>query len=114
MQMGKGTTAVFANEKEVHQFSVIGNEREIVVFLKKRFADLKPQNSLVSRKAHVGGQIGPGTGKQMALKGFLLHFPPVFSADKCDDEKERGRGGSKVTVPAILFCRQDGSRTPLP
>src|ERR1041384_6251736 len=100
MQMGEGARLHVANQKEVHQFAVIGNERRpsAATFGGVHF-DF--QNELVAIGAHLGRH------PQRLVKGIVpvvavLEIPPFLSAINQQRKKDGGQRQRRTTPTAVF------------
>src|SRR5436305_8600425 len=101
MYMGESVTSRFAHEKEMHELSVIWNEREFIVLLEKRLADLQLQNSLTAGEANISNQVRPRPGQEVLTKRLFFDFPPGLAANESGNENESGSASGQITIAAI-------------
>src|SRR5262249_51566410 len=101
MQVREGVAAALAHEEQVHQFAVIGDERDVVVVPEKFFADFELQDAIGAFGVKGGCEVRPGAFAEVILKTALFGCPPIFSDVESTDKNNGGRGGGEEAFPAV-------------
>ena len=55
VKMSESIASFFANQKQMHEFAVVGNEEGSVIFLKEFVADFEVEDSVGPGGANIGG-----------------------------------------------------------